>query len=107
MARKKQPEERLELVRHKILDTAKALFVQQRYKKTTIRQIVEHSGILTGSIYYLFKNKEDIFQALILELTRACIDTIEDHFQQETPAFKYAALCVVELKAVAANAVGT
>ena len=48
-------------VRQRILAAAKELFVQQGYKKTTIRQIVEKSGVLTGSIYYFFKNKEDIF----------------------------------------------
>ena len=41
-------------VRQRILAAAKELFVQQGYKKTTIRQIVEKSGVLTGSIYYFF-----------------------------------------------------
>ena len=57
-------------VRQRILAAAKELFVQQGYKKTTIRQIVEKSGVLTGSIYYFFKNKEDIFQSLVMELLR-------------------------------------
>ena len=95
MSKRKEPDSHLELVRHKILETAKALFVKQGYKKTTIRQIVEHSGILTGSIYYLFKNKEDIFQALILELMKSCMDIIEQHFAEESPVFKCAALCMV------------
>ena len=103
MTKKKQPDDHLEIVRHKILDTARALFVQQGYKKTTIRQIVQYSGVLTGSIYYLFRNKEDIFQALILELMKSCIDIIENHCARESAGFKYAALCMVELRAVEAN----
>lgn len=90
-------------VRQRILAAAKELFVQQGYKKTTIRQIVEKSGVLTGSIYYFFKNKEDIFQSLVMELFRQCTDLIAAHFQQETPAFRYAALCLVEFEAVAMN----
>ena len=90
-------------VRQRILAAAKELFVQQGYKKTTIRQIVEKSGVLTGSIYYFFKNKEDIFQSLVMELLRQCTDLIAAHFRQESPAFRYAALCLVEFEAVAMN----
>lgn len=90
-------------VRQRILAAAKELFVQQGYKKTTIRQIVEKSGVLTGSIYYFFKNKEDIFQSLVMELLRQCTDLIAAHFRQESPAFCYAALCLVEFEAVAMN----
>lgn len=96
-------EKEKEEVRQRILEAAKALFVRQGYKKTTIRQIVQKSGVLTGSIYYFFKNKEDIFQSLVMELFRQCTALIEGHFQQETSAFRYAALCLVEFEAVAMN----
>lgn len=103
MNRKYQTERHLENVRRKILESAKELFVQQGYKKTTIRQIVEKSGVLTGSIYYLYKNKEDIFKALVLSLFKQCSNLIDEHFSEESPAFKYAALCTIELRAVEVN----
>ena len=103
MNKKYQTEKHLENVRSKILESAKELFVQQGYKKTTIRQIVEKSGVLTGSIYYLYKNKEDIFKALVLSLIKQCSDLINKHFVEESPAFKYAALCTIELRAVEVN----
>ena len=90
-------------MRQRILATAKDLFVHQGYKKTTIRQIVEESGVLTGSIYYFFKNKEDIFQSLVLSLFRQCNYLIGEHFHDESPAFRYAALCQVEFEAVRMN----
>ena len=77
--------------------------VGEGYSKTTIRKIVEHSGILTGSIYYFFKNKEDIFHAILLELMRDCIRRINLRFQNESPLFIYAAVCQVELKVLADN----
>lgn len=46
--------ERMVGVRANILNTAKRLFLEQGYKKTTIRQIVQESGITSGSIYNLF-----------------------------------------------------
>ena len=44
-----------EETRQKILNTTKKLLRQNGYTKTTIRKIVEESGVLTGSIYYFFK----------------------------------------------------
>lgn len=90
-------------VRQQILSAAKELFVQQGYKKTTIRQIVNKSGVLTGSIYYFFKNKEDIFQSLVMELFLQCTKLITKSFAGESLAFRYAALCFVEFEAVAMN----
>ena len=38
-----------------------------------------------------------------MELLRQCTDLIAAHFRQESPAFRYAALCLVEFEAVAMN----
>lgn len=103
MKRKPQSGTAMNGVRSRILTSAKELFVIQGYKKTTIRQIVMKSGVLTGSIYYFFKNKEDIFQALILQLFKQCNYLINKNFSDKSPAFKFAALCLVELKAVEIN----
>jgi AcrR family transcriptional regulator len=98
MKKKKLSIEHTEEVRRRILDSAKTLLLQYGYNKTTIRMIVEHSGILTGSIYYLFKNKEDIFQSLFLSVIKNCIARIDYYCKRESSAFKYAAVCEVELK---------
>lgn len=90
--------EHTEEIRQRVLASAKTLLLQYGYNKTTIRMIVEHSGILTGSIYYLFRNKEDIFQSLFLAVIKTCIERIDDYCADESPAFKYAAVCAVELR---------
>lgn len=41
-------------IRNQILRTAEKLFLTQGYKTTTIRQIVQESGITSGSIYNIF-----------------------------------------------------
>lgn len=91
-------EDHLEEVRRRVLNSTKALLVQYGYKRTTIRMIVEKSGVLIGSIYYIFKNKEDIFQSLILEMVQHGIAKIEERCPDETPAFRFAAICELELK---------
>lgn len=85
-------------IRQRVLECAKELLVEQGYKKTTIRSIVERSGVLTGSIYYFFKNKEAIFADMLEVVMRQCIEKIDTCCEGETPAFKFAVLCEVELK---------
>lgn len=97
-ARMKVPSDHLIQTRRKILNSTKTLLVNYGYKKTTIRKIAEDSGVLIGSIYYIFKNKEDIFQSMILAMVRNCIRKIEEHCPDESPAFRYAAVCALELK---------
>lgn len=94
----------LDDVRNKILLAAKQLFASQGYKKTTIRQIVEKSGILIGSIYHFFENKEDIFEAIVLDLFNRCEALVNEHLSEnESPSLKYALMCAIELKAVEMN----
>ena len=103
MKRRQVSHAHIEEVRRKILSAAKALGIEQGYKKTTIRQIVEKSGVLTGSIYYLYKNKADIFQAMVLALFKQCVRIMDEDFHEESPAFRYVLMCTVELKAVERN----
>lgn len=91
---------RMQGVRKKILDTAKKLFSEQGYKKTTIRQIVQESGITSGSIYNLFENKDAVFSAIIDDLMGATVRMVEKDFKEETPLYQYAALMAVEWVAI-------
>lgn len=46
----------------RVYDAALALFFEQGYDATTMRQIVQRSGVLNGSVYHAFKNKDAIFE---------------------------------------------
>lgn len=54
-------------IRSQILRDAERLFMRQGYKTTTIRQLVQESGVTSGSIYNIFEDKEHLFSALIDE----------------------------------------
>ena len=88
----------IEDVRRRVLNSTKPLLVKHSYKRTTIRMIVEESGVLIGSIYYIFKNTEDIFQSLVLEMVQNGIAKIEARCPGASPIFLYAAVCEVELE---------
>lgn len=96
---------RMQGVRKKILDTAKKLFSEQGYKKTTIRQIVQESGITSGSIYNLFENKDAVFSAIIDDLMGATVCLAEKHFPGEEPIYQYAAIMALEWFAIEKDAV--
>lgn len=51
-----------------ILHTALELFSQKGYSAVSIRDIGKAVGIKESSIYYHFKNKQDIFNGLLLEV---------------------------------------
>ena len=59
--------ERTEELRRHVLEVSVELFIEQGYDKTTTKQIAETAGILNGSLFNLFKTKEDIFSAAITE----------------------------------------
>ncbi|MCH1625466.1 TetR/AcrR family transcriptional regulator [Ferdinandcohnia quinoae] len=57
----KEAEER----RNEILDAADELFTQKGFDGTSTKDILEKVGIARGTLYYHFKSKEDIMDALI------------------------------------------
>lgn len=57
----------------RILQSALTLFVEKGFFNTSIPDLVEHSGVSTGSIYHAFKDKE----ALATELMHHLLATIE------------------------------
>lgn len=51
--------------RHEILDAAEELFAEKGFDGTSTNDILKKVGIARGTLYYHFKSKEDIMDALI------------------------------------------
>jgi AcrR family transcriptional regulator len=51
--------------RDAILDTSAKLFSQHGYKEVSIRDIAQACGLTNAALYYHFKNKEDLFLAML------------------------------------------
>ena len=51
--------------RETILDTSAKLFSQHGYKEVSIRDIAQACGMTNAALYYHFKNKEDLFLAVL------------------------------------------
>ena len=65
MREMKKAEER----RNEILDAADELFAEKGFDGTSTSAILEKVGIARGTLYYHFKSKEDIMDALIERYT--------------------------------------
>ncbi|MCM3080685.1 TetR/AcrR family transcriptional regulator [Brevibacillus invocatus] len=59
-----------EQTKKRIVDAARALFVQKGYKATSIEDIVAATGSSKGNIYYHFKSKEGLFLTLLEDWDR-------------------------------------
>ncbi len=57
----KDPEER----RRELIDTAQRLFMERGYEHTAISDIVKELNIAQGTLYYYFRSKEDILEAVV------------------------------------------
>lgn len=55
--------------RNEILDAAESLFVTKGFDRTSTNDILERVGIARGTLYYHFKSKEDILNAMIGRIT--------------------------------------
>lgn len=67
-------------LREKILLTAKSLFIQQGYHGLAMRQISEAVGVSKAALYYHFKDKEELFLAILdiyLNEIESAIDDIQ------------------------------
>lgn len=59
--------------RNEILDAAEELFVTKGYDKTSTNDILDRVGIARGTLYYHFKSKEDILNAMIERISDSLI----------------------------------
>lgn len=63
--------------RDEILDAADELFSQKGFDGTSTNEILEKIGIARGTLYYHFKSKEDIMDALIKRYEKVLLDNAE------------------------------
>jgi len=55
--------------RHRLIDAAELLFQSQGVSQTSLQQIAEQAGATRGAIYWHFKDKADLFNAMMERVT--------------------------------------
>ncbi|MGC0405239.1 AcrR family transcriptional regulator [Streptomyces sp. SAI-126] len=69
--------------RQRIQDVALALFAEQGYEKTSLREIAEGLEVTKAALYYHFKTKEEILVSIFEDLTQPITELIEWGRQQQ------------------------
>lgn len=80
MARKNKAD--AQITRDHLLDAAEHLFQLQGVSRTTLQQIAEHAGMTRGAIYWHFKDKAELFHAMI-ERVHLPFDEIIKELQED------------------------
>ncbi len=73
----------------RILDAARKEFLSKPYEQVSLREICAKAGVTTGAFYNRYKNKEELFDALVaptLELVRSFSDRTESNSYERLDA---------------------
>lgn len=72
-----------ELTREMIMDAARELFVQKGYRHVSMRQIAQKLNYSHGALYYHFKNKAELFYALVDKHFQMLKEELDHILQQD------------------------
>lgn len=79
----RRTKEEAQATRHKLLDAAEHLFQAQGVSRTSLQDIARRAGATRGAVYWHFKDKADLFNAMMERVTLP----MEESFKpQEQPA---------------------
>jgi TetR/AcrR family transcriptional regulator len=71
---------------HQILDAAQAEFVLHGFKGTSMQSIADRAELPKANIHYYFKNKANLYQAVLEEIMFAWNVVLEDMNEESDPA---------------------
>ena len=61
----RRTKEKAQETRNRILDAAEQVFVEKGVSNTSLAQLAEAAGVTRGAIYWHFRNKADLFDAMM------------------------------------------
>jgi AcrR family transcriptional regulator len=65
------------------LDTARQLFFEKGYEKTSVNDIIEKVGVAKGTFYHYFKSKEDLLDQLVNQFAKKSVLEVEKMMEQK------------------------
>ena len=68
-----------------ILDAAEHVFGWKGYQRTTMEAIAREAGISVGTLYNLFKSKEDLYGQVAQRIGRSLISRIQPLLHSKDP----------------------
>lgn len=69
--------------KERLIESARAEFSEKGYTKASLRKICADAGVTTGALYFFFKDKEDLFAAIVEQPFDELKKILLDHFTTE------------------------
>ncbi len=69
--------------REKLIESAKAEFMEKGYNKASLRSICGKAGVTTGALYFFFEDKADLFRAIVSKLVDELFRIMQSHFDED------------------------
>ncbi|MEO8102737.1 MAG: TetR family transcriptional regulator [Betaproteobacteria bacterium] len=86
----RRTKEEAQETRNRLLDTAEHVFNERGVSRTSLAEIAEAAGVTRGAIYWHFKNKLDLFNAMMERVTlpmEELTETFTDETRQDPVAY--------------------
>jgi AcrR family transcriptional regulator len=92
-----------ETTRRGLIAAARALFGQQGYAGTSVDEVVRAAGVTKGALYHHFRDKDDLFRAVVEEVKRdvtaAAGASFLDTTIEDDPMARMRVLCLAMIDA--------
>ncbi|MBQ3162047.1 MAG: TetR/AcrR family transcriptional regulator [Oscillospiraceae bacterium] len=69
--------------REKLIESAKAEFMEKGYNKASLRSICAKAGVTTGALYFFFEDKADLFKAIVGNAVDGLFEIMLAHFDED------------------------
>lgn len=101
----RKTKEEAEKTKQEILDSAVKVFAEKGYFNATLEDIARPIGLTRGAVYWHFKNKVEIFDALFDQLHQPIVQMVMQDLQQDhpNPLEQIKTLCIYMLQDVQTN----
>lgn len=70
-------------VKERLIECARDEFSEKGYMKASVRSICNRAGVTTGALYFFFKDKADLFSAVVGEAYKMIMTLAKKHFDDE------------------------
>lgn len=67
----------------RLIESARTEFAEKGYMKASLRKICANAGVTTGALYFFFKDKEDLFAAIVQQPLDELKQLLLGHFTLE------------------------
>lgn len=67
----------------KLIDSAKAEFMEKGYNKASLRSICANAGVTTGALYFFFEDKADLYRAIVGKPVDELFAIMQEHFDED------------------------